>query len=157
MLFRSRNAPCSAAALRLLCGLGSRTIRQAVKEEPKAVQQKLVSLSPAEKPVLSSAELTHLVQVELRRVGCLTDSIGNEWTPAVRKSLEMFNKYSGMELNTKLASLDALDAIKTKEARICPLTCSHGYEPHNESCVKIVTGKRPPPRGRARGLRYSLA
>jgi hypothetical protein len=103
-------------------------------------EQKTVSLSPAEKPVLSSAELTHLVQVELRRVGCLADSIGNEWTPAVRKSLEMFNKYSGMELNTKLASLDALDAIKNKQARICPLTCSHGYKPDNESCVKITCG-----------------
>jgi Caspase domain len=110
----------------------------AAKNEQKLVQQKLVSLSPAEKPVLSSAELIHLVQVELRRVGCLNGSTGDEWTPAVRRSLELFNKYSGSELNTKVASVDALDAIKTKQARICPLTCSHGFKPDNESCVKIT-------------------
>jgi Caspase domain len=110
----------------------------AAKNEQKPVQQKLVSLSPAEKPVLSLAELSHLVQVELRRVGCLKGSAGDEWTPDVRRSLELFNKYSGSDLNTKVASLDALDAIKTKQARICPLTCSHGYKPDNESCVKIT-------------------
>ena len=95
-------------------------------------------MTPAEKPVLSSAELIHLVQVELRRVGCLKSSVDDEWTPTVRRSLELFNKYSGSELNTKVASLDALDAVKTKQARVCPLTCSHGYKPDNESYVKIT-------------------
>ena len=77
---------------------------------------------PAPKPALSRAELTRSLQVELRRVGCLTGSVDGEWTSASRRSLELFNKHAGMKLEVKLASLDALDAIKTKPDRICPLS-----------------------------------
>ena len=78
--------------------------------------------TPAPKPTLSRAEMTRSLQVELRRVGCLTGAVDGEWTSASRRSLELFNKYAGMKLEVKLASLDALDAIKTKPDRICPLS-----------------------------------
>ena len=65
----------------------------------KAAEDKLVSLSPADKPVMSSADLSHAIQVELRRVGCLTDSIGDDWAPGVRRSLDLFNKYAGLGLD----------------------------------------------------------
>lgn len=106
-------------------------------QSSKAAEEKLASLSPAERPVMSSADLNHAVQVELRRVGCLTEPIGEEWTPSVHRSLDLFNKYSGMRLNTKLASLDALEAIKAKPSRTCPLDCVHGYKPDDGICVKI--------------------
>jgi hypothetical protein len=38
----------------------------------------------------------------------------------------------------KLASLDALDAVKGKQARICPLVCEHGFRAGGEKCEKIV-------------------
>jgi len=78
--------------------------------------------TPGPKPALSRAEMTRSLQVELRRVGCLTGAVDGEWTSASRRSLELFNKYAGMKLEVKLASLDALDAIKTKPDRICPLS-----------------------------------
>jgi hypothetical protein len=43
-----------------------------------------------------------------------------------------------MKLDVKVASLDALDAVRSKRARICPLTCNHGYKPNDERCVKIT-------------------
>jgi Caspase domain len=94
--------------------------------EPQKPAQQVASLpspdTPAPKPALSQAEMTRSLQVELRRVGCLTGSADGEWTSASRRSLELFNKYAGMKLEVKLASLDALDAIKTKPDRICPLS-----------------------------------
>ena len=93
---------------------------------PQKPVQQVASLpspdSPAPKPALSQAEMTRSLQVELRRVGCLTGSANGEWTSASRRSLELFNKYAGMKLEVKLASLDALDAIKTKPDRVCPLS-----------------------------------
>src|SRR5882672_9355076 len=94
-------------------------------EQRKPAQQ-VASLpspdTPAPKPALSRAEMTRSLQVELRRVGCLTGAVDGEWTSTSRRSLELFNKYAGMKLEVKLASLDALDAIKTKPDRICPLS-----------------------------------
>ena len=43
-----------------------------------------------------------------------------------------------MKLDAKLASLDALDAVKSKQARICPLICEHGFRASGERCEKIV-------------------
>jgi hypothetical protein len=94
-------------------------------EQQKPAQQ-VASLSspdtPAPKPALSRAEMTRSLQAELRRVGCLTGPADGEWTPASRRSLELFNKHAGMKLEVKLASLDALDAIKARPDRICPLS-----------------------------------
>jgi hypothetical protein len=53
-------------------------------------------------------------------------------------ALELFNKHAGMKLDAKLASLDALDAVMGKQARICPLICEHGFRANGERCEKIV-------------------
>jgi Caspase domain len=94
--------------------------------EPQKPAQQVASLpspdAPAPKPALSQADMARSVQVELRRVGCLNGSADGEWTSVSRRSLELFNKYAGMKLEVKLASLDALDAIKTKPGRVCPLS-----------------------------------
>jgi hypothetical protein len=80
------------------------------------------------------------VQIELRRVGCLTGSVDGEWTSPTRRALELFNQRAGTKLDTKLASLDAVDAIKAKAARICPLACERGYKADGDNCVKITCG-----------------
>jgi uncharacterized caspase-like protein len=86
----------------------------------------------------SPVELAKSVQTELRRVGCLTASADGEWNAASRRSLTLFNKHAGTKLDTKLASLDALDAIKLKPARVCPLICEHGFRPDGGQCSRIV-------------------
>jgi uncharacterized caspase-like protein len=95
--------------------------------------------SPAlQKAEPSPAELAKSVQAELRRVGCLTATADGEWNAASRRSLTLFNQHAGTKFDTKLASLDALDAIKLKPTRVCPLVCEHGFKPDGDKCSKIV-------------------
>ena len=96
---------------------------------------------PVVKPALSAVDITKSVQTELRRVGCYGGSADGEWDKASRLSLEKFNRYAGAELNVKLASLDTLDVIKGKSARVCPLICRHGYKADGDACVKIACGE----------------
>jgi Caspase domain len=99
----------------------------------------LASLNAGPPPAeLAKAELVKSVQAELRRVGCLTAAADGEWNTASRRSLTLFNKHAGTKFDVKLASLDALDAIKLKSTRVCPLICEHGFRSDGDNCSKIV-------------------
>src|SRR5712671_4665609 len=97
---------------------------------------------PAElaKPV-QTAELTRSVQTELRRVGCLSGDANGEWNAASQRSMALFNRNAKTKFDAKVASVDALDAIKLKPARVCPLICQHGFEADGDHCSKIVCGE----------------
>ncbi len=92
--------------------------------------------SPETKP--TSQDVARALQTELHRVGCFTGNVDGEWKAPSQRSLDQFNKYSGMKLDVKLASLDAIDAVKSKTTRICPLICEHGFSADGERCVKIT-------------------
>ncbi|MCA1454774.1 caspase family protein [Bradyrhizobium sp. BRP22] len=83
-------------------------------------------------------DVTKSVQTELRRVGCLTGAADGEWNAASQRSLTLFNRYAGTRLDTKVANVDALDAIKLKPSRVCPLVCEHGYKAGGDRCTRIV-------------------
>lgn len=102
--------------------------------------QQIAALPPAdtEKPALSDAEVARSVKSELARVGCFNGSLDGEWNAASRRSLELFNKRAGTKLEAKFATLGALDAIKLKPSRVCPLVCEHGFKAIGERCSKIV-------------------
>ncbi len=87
---------------------------------------------------MSPQEVAKSVQSELRRVGCSTASADGDWNATSQRSLTLFNKYAGTKLDAKLASFDALDAIKAKPGRICPLVCDHGFRADGDACVKIT-------------------
>jgi len=53
----------------------------------------------------------------------------------------LFNKHAGTKFDVKLASLDALDAARSKSARVCPLVCLRGYHAEGEECVR--SAKKP--------------
>ena len=84
------------------------------------------------------ADLTKSVQSELRRVGCLTGAADSGWNAASQRSLTLFNRYAGAKLDTKVASVDTLDAIRLKSARVCPLVCAQGFEADGDRCTKIT-------------------
>ena len=84
------------------------------------------------------ADIVKSVQTELRRVGCLTGAADGEWNAASQRSLALFNRHAGTKLDVKLASLDALDAIKLKPSRVCPLICEHGFKADGDRCSRIV-------------------
>lgn len=95
----------------------------------------VAALTPGPPP---QADLAKSVQIELRRVGCLTGTADGEWNAASQRSLTLFNRNAGTRLDVKAASLDTLDAIKQKSSRVCPLVCEHGFRAEGERCGKIV-------------------
>lgn len=98
----------------------------------------LAPTTPQAPKTTPSTELPRQIQIELQRVGCLQGSVQDAWTSASGKSLERFNRYASTRFESKAASIGALDAIKAKSARICPLACAHGSRADGDTCVKIV-------------------
>lgn len=87
---------------------------------------------------IDKTDIAKSVQSELSRVGCFTGAIDGQWNAASQRSLALFNRHAGTKFDAKLASLDALDAIKLKPSRVCPLICDHGYKADGDQCRKIT-------------------
>lgn len=116
-----------------------RAAAQAQNKQAADVDQKVAALSPEpSQPALSPHQTATLVQSELRRVGCLAGAVDGDWNVTSQRSLTLFNKYAGTRFDTKLASFDALDAIKAKSGRVCPLVCDHGFRADGDRCSKIT-------------------
>ncbi|MCK1406395.1 caspase family protein [Bradyrhizobium sp. 76] len=109
----------------------------AAKQAADAESRKVAALSP---PPSSPppGDLAKSVQSELRRVGCLSAAADGDWNAATQRSLSLFNKYAGTQFDAKLASVDALDALKAKPGRVCPLVCNFGFKADGDQCVKIT-------------------
>ncbi|WP_027518729.1 caspase family protein [Bradyrhizobium sp. WSM1417] len=111
----------------------------AEKKDQIDSEQKVAAVAPASSPPsLSPQETARLVQSELRRVGCLSAAADGDWNASSQRSLSTFNKYAGTKFDAKLASFEALDAIKAKPGRVCPLICDHGFRADGDACVKIA-------------------
>jgi uncharacterized caspase-like protein len=105
---------------------------------PAAIPQtNVAALTPGPPP---QTDINKSVQLELRRVGCLTGAADGEWNAASQHSLTLFNRNAGTKLDAKTASLDTLDAIKQKPSRVCPLICEHGFKADGDRCGRIVCG-----------------
>jgi uncharacterized caspase-like protein len=106
----------------------------------KAKEEKLAALTPpaGKSDEVKGTDLPRSLQSELRRVGCNTGVVDGNWNTAAQKALDLFNKHAGMKLDVKLASTDALDAVKSKSSRVCPLLCDHGFKADGDSCTKIT-------------------
>jgi uncharacterized caspase-like protein len=103
-----------------------------------AESRKIAALSPPPTSGPSPGDLAKSLQLELRRVGCLSAAADGEWNQAAQRSLTLFNKYAGTKLDVNLVSTDALDALKAKPGRVCPLVCDHGFRADGDACVKIT-------------------
>jgi hypothetical protein len=105
----------------------------------KTADTKVAAL-PKQAPEPSAAlpELAKSLQTELRRVGCFSGSASGEWDAASRRSLELFNQNAGTRFDAKAASADALDAIRSRTARVCPLICGSGLKRDGDRCVRIT-------------------
>ncbi len=105
--------------------------------EPAAPADKATNLA-ALSTGPSQPDLAKSVQGELRRVGCLKADADGDWNATSKRSLTQFNRYAKTDLDTKVASSDALDTIKQKQSRVCPLACEHGYQADGDHCTRIV-------------------
>jgi uncharacterized caspase-like protein len=113
--------------------------RAAAEKQQMTDTAKVAAVAPTSSPPsLSPQETAKLVQSELRRVGCLATPADGDWDEPSRRSLTLFNKYAGTKFDAKFASFEALDAIKAKPSRVCPLVCDHGFKADGDACVKIA-------------------
>ena len=88
----------------------------------------------------SVAEIARMLKSELRRVGCNTGAVDDNWNMPAQQSMEFFNKSTGMKLDVKIASKDSLDAVKSRNGRVCPLICDSGFKIDGDRCLKITCG-----------------
>jgi hypothetical protein len=102
-------------------------------ETPKPTEMAALSQGPP-----AQNDLDKSVQLELRRVGCLNAPADGEWNADTKRSLSLFNRNAGTKLDLKVASTDTLDAIKSKEGRVCPVVCDHGFRASGDHCTRIV-------------------
>jgi uncharacterized caspase-like protein len=113
------------------------TSKEAPKEEAKVAALTPDHSAPKPDAPVIVADIPKQLQIELRRVGCNTSATSDAWTPAAQKAMALFNKSAGMSLDVKVASADSLDAVKSKQGRICPLICEHGYKADGDRCTRI--------------------
>ncbi|WP_271607559.1 caspase family protein [Bradyrhizobium sp. CCBAU 11434] len=109
-------------------------------EPVKPAEMVVASRAPADTKSQPSLppDLPRLLQTELKRVGCKTGEVGGDWDAAARRALAAFNDNAGTKFDIKLASLDALDSVRARTGRVCPLECDRGFRAAGEACVKIV-------------------
>lgn len=113
--------------------------------EAKRQADKMASLTPTEptpesmrkfQPEMDQADITRLLQAHLKRVGCNLGTVDGNWDESSKKALDLFNKNAKTTLDVKVASLDALDVVRSKSDRVCPLVCAKGQHPDNNRCVQ---------------------
>lgn len=136
-------------------------VEQARLKDEKAKEEKAKADKPAEQAVASlppaqaspdaaksvspaPQDIPRLLQAELRRVGCKTGEIDGEWNASARRALSSFNDNAGTKLDVKLASIDALDTVKARTGRVCPLDCDRGTRASGDQCVKEKRPERTP-------------
>jgi uncharacterized caspase-like protein len=82
--------------------------------------------------------IVHALQNELHRVGCGAGPVSKTWDERAQNALHQFNKSVGTKFDVNVASTEALEAVRGKSGRICPLICGHGFKADGDSRVKIV-------------------
>jgi uncharacterized caspase-like protein len=130
--------------------------RQAVEEAQRQVEEskrvakenadKVAALAPAQTdqraipqapPQMSETDISRLLQAHLTRVGCNSGQIDGNWGDVSQHALELFNKNAKTSFDTKVASLEALDAVRNMPDRVCPLVCARGERAAGDHCVEI--------------------
>jgi uncharacterized caspase-like protein len=94
--------------------------------------------APVAAPAMDPADVARLLQAHLKRVGCDPGAADGAWTAPSQKALDGFNKYAGTKFDVKVASLDALDAVRAKPDRVCPLVCARGQKVEGDRCIQTV-------------------
>ena len=75
----------------------------------------------AAKPGVDPAKIARLLQAELKRVGCDPNDIDGNWGQASERAMEMFNRNADSSFDTKSATIEAIQAVRSKTGRLCPL------------------------------------
>ena len=106
-------------------------VATAPHEPVEAVKRRVV-------PEIAAGNLARDLQAELERVGCDPGAVNGKWTEDSMGAMRRFNRRAHAKLEVKVASLDALEAVKRHKARVCPLVCRRGYKAEDDRCVKVA-------------------
>jgi hypothetical protein len=92
---------------------------------------------PSRQPdVLSGSALVQGIKRELKRVGCYTGRIDDDWTTSeTRSSLNRFAKYANLPAQPKFPDVELLDFVRSRPDRVCPLDCGAQKVDQNGQCV----------------------
>ncbi|HWV51937.1 caspase family protein [Pseudorhodoplanes sp.] len=124
----------------------------AAQPAPQAPQQFAAVPTPAivePEPRVDMRAIARDLQVELKRVGCDPGSTDGTWSAKSREALDQFNQRSGLKLDTRGATVSALETVKVQRGRICPLTCGSGQREEGDRCVAIPAAPKAPARQQA--------
>lgn len=88
-----------------------------------------------EVPALDSGELARAQQTELDRLGCEPGRPDGKWGPRSRTAMDAFNREAQTTFDTGQPSIAALDDLKKRTGRICPLTCSVTEVKSGDRCI----------------------
>jgi hypothetical protein len=136
---RTSNAPAPSVSV---VAAPSPAVPDVVAPAPSA--STVVALAPSasqpdtDTPKPDESETVRLMHAELKRLGCYAGTPGNVWSGTSRRALERFNKHAGEDLDVRVASLGALDVVRSKTTRVCPLECDRGFQPKGDACVRIA-------------------
>jgi uncharacterized caspase-like protein len=120
------------------------------RREAREEAAKMSSLTPAPpvpqapplpSPQIDASDVARLLQAHLKRVGCDPGSSEDRWDERSRKALALFNQYAKTNFDIKVASLDALDTVRGRKDRVCPLICAKGQRVDGDRCIQISCGK----------------
>ena len=80
-------------------------------------------------------DLGRALQTELQRVGCYQGAVDGAWGSRTKAALEQFASRTTTNLSTDTPSQAALDAVKGRQERVCPLVCGAGTVETDGKCV----------------------
>jgi uncharacterized caspase-like protein len=141
------------AALAAMRAEAAANLEQANKaldaERAKLATQQVASLgtqdgAPSAAPPLTGGALIQEIKKELKRVGCYTGNIDNEWKSAeVKHSLAKFAKIASLAKTPEEPDPIFLNTLRGQITRVCPIECGKNEVESQGKCVAKVA---PTPR-----------
>jgi len=95
--------------------------------------------APAARPEPVPGDIARALQTELGRVGCDAGAPDGVWGPASQQALREYNRHT--KSNHEGPTAAALEELRDRKSRICPLTCRAGFKLEGERCVAV---EKPP-------------
>lgn len=123
------------------------------------VEKPTVEARSVGEPVVDPERLTHELQVELVRLGCLSGKQDGRWGAKSRSALSEFARRTNVALQAEGASSAALEAARKHTQRVCPLECDADEVERDGKCVARSVAPAPPreTRSNARARRATVS
>jgi uncharacterized caspase-like protein len=113
------------------------------KQKMTALTPNETLVGPAPSRLLADGALVEEIKKELKRVGCYTGPIDDNWTTAeTAKSIKKFIEAAHASASPDQPTNDFLDALRGRSARVCPLECGAREVEAGGQCVakRCATG-----------------